>query len=293
VKVLLVRHGETPGNALRRYIGRTDEPLSAQGAEKARAAGGDARLRRVFVTPLRRTQQTAEILFPNAGQTVVDGLREMDFGDFEGRSADEMAEDAAYRAWVEAECEPRCPGGEAKAEFSARVVEAFTRTALQELCAGAALAVFVVHGGTIMSILSALSRGGESYYSWATHNCGAFLCSVVPAQPGEAGPIRLEEITRLDAVPALTPRESDYSFFQNRACRYFPCHEGADPEKFNCLFCYCPLYALGEGCGGNFEYTAKGSKSCLHCLRPHGPEALALIQREYPKIMALAKKKES
>ena len=46
-----------------------------------------------------------------------------------------------------------------------------------------------------------------------------------------------------------------YSFFQNRDCEYFPCHQGADPENFNCLFCYCPLYALGEKCGGNFRYT--------------------------------------
>ncbi|MBQ1818177.1 MAG: hypothetical protein II124_06030, partial [Clostridia bacterium] len=28
-------------------------------------------------------------------------------------------------------------------------------------------------------------------------------------------------------------------YFQNRECEYFPCHEGADPEFFNCLFCYC------------------------------------------------------
>ena len=40
--------------------------------------------------------------------------------------------------------------------------------------------------------------------------------------------------------------EKHYSFFQNRECEYFPCHKGADPETFNCLFCYCPLYALEE-----------------------------------------------
>ena len=46
-----------------------------------------------------------------------------------------------------------------------------------------------------------------------------------------------------------------YKFFQNRECEYFPCHEGADPETFSCLFCYCPLYALGDQCGGCFSYT--------------------------------------
>ena len=47
---------------------------------------------------------------------------------------------------------------------------------------------------------------------------------------------------------------NSYSYFCNRDCEYFPCHEGADPEHFNCLFCYCPLYALGSRCGGNYRY---------------------------------------
>ena len=53
-----------------------------------------------------------------------------------------------------------------------------------------------------------------------------------------------------------------YAFFSNKECEYFPCHKGADPENFNCLFCYCPLYALGDKCGGNFRITEKGIKDC-------------------------------
>ena len=41
-------------------------------------------------------------------------------------------------------------------------------------------------------------------------------------------------------------------FFENRDCAYFPCHAGMDGEPFNCLFCYCPLYALGRACGGDY-----------------------------------------
>ena len=48
---------------------------------------------------------------------------------------------------------------------------------------------------------------------------------------------------------------ANYDFFQNSACEYFPCHKCQDPENFSCLFCYCPLYALGDQCGGNFTYT--------------------------------------
>lgn len=62
-----------------------------------------------------------------------------------------------------------------------------------------------------------------------------------------------------------------YKRFTHRACEYFPCHQGADPETFNCLFCYCPLYFLGENCGGNFTFTDSGIKDCSRCLVPHSP----------------------
>lgn len=60
-----------------------------------------------------------------------------------------------------------------------------------------------------------------------------------------------------------------YSFFANRACEYFPCHRDADPEDFNCLFCYCPLYVLGDRCGGDYIYRDNGRKDCTHCMFPH------------------------
>lgn len=84
---------------------------------------------------------------------------------------------------------------------------------------------------------------------------------------------------------------ANYEFFQNRACEYFPCHSGADAENFNCLFCYCPLYALGDRCGGNFTYTPGGIKDCSACLRPHKRENYSNIVGAMPGIMELAKKK--
>lgn len=66
---------------------------------------------------------------------------------------------------------------------------------------------------------------------------------------------------------------SNYKFVQNNKCEYFPCHEIKDKEKFNCLFCYCPLYMMGEECGGNFKYTTHGIKDCSNCLLPHIKDA--------------------
>lgn len=67
----------------------------------------------------------------------------------------------------------------------------------------------------------------------------------------------------------MSDQEHCYQYFSHRDCEYFPCHPNADPEDFNCLFCYCPLYTLGSNCGGNFRYTDKGIKDCSHCLLPH------------------------
>ncbi len=86
---------------------------------------------------------------------------------------------------------------------------------------------------------------------------------------------------------------SHYDFFQNRECEYFPCHKGADPEWFSCLFCYCPLYALGEKCGGSFRYTDKGIKDCSGCLRPHRRENYGAICEQMKGILELAKRKEN
>lgn len=81
--------------------------------------------------------------------------------------------------------------------------------------------------------------------------------------------------------------ERHYAFFQNRDCEYFPCHATKHPEDFNCLFCYCPLYALGRGCGGNFRYTENGIKDCSGCLFPHRREN---YDRVIARFMEIVKK---
>ena len=82
----------------------------------------------------------------------------------------------------------------------------------------------------------------------------------------------------------------NYKFFQNLECEYFPCHKGADGENFNCLFCFCPLYALGDKCGGNFTYTDSGIKDCSSCLRPHRKENYDAIFAGLSDVMEMAKK---
>ena len=86
---------------------------------------------------------------------------------------------------------------------------------------------------------------------------------------------------------------ANYDFFQNKACEYFPCHKCKDTECFSCLFCYCPLYALGDRCGGNFVYTENGIKDCSGCLIPHRRENYDKIMEKMGQVIELAKKPET
>lgn len=88
------------------------------------------------------------------------------------------------------------------------------------------------------------------------------------------------------------PETKNFAFFRHKDCEYFPCHEVDDPEKFNCLFCYCPLYALGEECGGNYVYTKKGIKDCSNCILPHQPDSFDYVKENFSKIIELVKKEE-
>ena len=172
-EVLLLRHGQTAGNALRQYIGATDEPLSDAGRAALSKLSYPA-AERVYVSPLCRCRETAAILFPGAEQCVVPGLREMDFGHFERRSFCDMERDAEYRAWIDSGCEAPIPGGESKAEFTARCCAAFSPVLTRH---GNDRAVFVVHGGTIMAILSRFGVPERGYYDWTAANGHGFLLS--------------------------------------------------------------------------------------------------------------------
>ena len=85
---------------------------------------------------------------------------------------------------------------------------------------------------------------------------------------------------------------ANYDFFQNSACEYFPCHKVSDCCDFSCLFCYCPLYALGRKCGGNCRYNEKGNKVCKDCTFPHHKDNYMKVISRYSEIMSVARRSD-
>ncbi len=84
-------------------------------------------------------------------------------------------------------------------------------------------------------------------------------------------------------------RGKSYSFICNRACEYFPCHSTDDEDNFNCLFCFCPLYALGQECGGNPYYMESGIKSCSNCTFSHEKGNYGLIMEKLRSVVEKVK----
>ena len=174
--VELYRHGATPGNLRGAYVGLVDEPVDESWA--AGALPIDDLESTVFVTRLSRTQMTARIFFPRARQVVVDGLEEMDFGEFDTRTAAELEGCRAYRSWVDSMCEDPCPGGESLQAFERRCADAFARLVADAIARGETLLRLVVHGGTIMSLMDTFARPEVGYFDCLTTPGGCWTVAI-------------------------------------------------------------------------------------------------------------------
>jgi alpha-ribazole phosphatase len=181
----LIRHGTTEGNEQGRYIGSTDLPLSAKGAEHLhglRRAYPYPEAQEYLCSPMRRCKETMGLLYPKAKPTLISDLRECSFGDWEGKTADEIArEDGRFRSWISGGGKPVSPpNGETGAAFARRVCAAFERIVDGLMRSGTTSAVVVTHGGVIMSLLAAYGLPRARSYDWmAEPGCGYSL-RIVP-----------------------------------------------------------------------------------------------------------------
>ena len=191
-ELILIRHGKTAGNLLGRYIGsRTDEPLCDEGREGL-AGKQMPEVERLYVSPMKRCVETAEILWPGFDrkkmQKVTD-LRECDFGDFENKNYKELSGNGDYQAWIDSNGTLPFPNGESMDAFKSRCLEAFARIveevsgAEQEWIASGKTGIFragiVVHGGTIMAIMEQYGYPKAAYFDYQVKNgCGYRLTPV-------------------------------------------------------------------------------------------------------------------
>ena len=191
--IYLIRHGMTAGNQKKRYIGRTDEPLCQEGRERLEQLRKGALYERhdlLYVSPMLRCLETAQILFPGMKQSVIADFRECDFGEFENQNYLELAGNANYQKWIDSNGMLPFPGGESREAFQARSVKIFED--LEQFWKSNGyqkqIAALVVHGGTIMSILEKVGIPNRSYYDFQAGNGEGYRLE------GENGSYRYEKI---------------------------------------------------------------------------------------------------
>lgn len=154
MRLTLIRHGITRGNAQHIYYGATDLPLLPEGEADLRglaAQGGYPTAPHYFTSPLFRAEQTFSILYGDLPHTQVEGLREMNFGDFEMRTLpDDLAKDSAFLEWCADTTGNRpCPNGESISQMRQRALDA-----LAPIIQTGEDAVCVIHGVVITYLMS-------------------------------------------------------------------------------------------------------------------------------------------
>lgn len=181
LEILLLRHGQTQGNLEKRYIGKTDEPLLLDDTESMlKVSSLQKRLeqetiagpQKLFVSPMLRCRQTAELLFSGQEQVVIDKLREMDFGRFEAKNYMELSSDPAYQAWIDSDGMLPFPEGEDRECFIKRTMEGFRQMTKQAWQGNCRQIAAVVHGGSIMAILSSLMQ--DEYFAYQVPNLAGY-----------------------------------------------------------------------------------------------------------------------
>lgn len=206
MKIYMIRHGATKGNREQRYVGCTDEGLLQEERKKLEAMkrlkedqGKLPGIRKLYVSPMLRCRETAEILYPGTPQIVIEDFRECSFGEFEYRNYKELNGNPDYQRFIDSLGECGFPGGETKGEFQRRCVESMENilsviTDVQrndEISREAAVKseaeddiALVVHGGTIMAILDAYSDPHRDYYEWQIGTGKGFCADI---EKGSAG----------------------------------------------------------------------------------------------------------
>lgn len=159
-EILLIRHGETAWNAVRRLQGHIDIPLNTEGERQAEALGRalqNESLDAVFSSDLQRARQTADAIAAPHSMTVhiERGLRERCYGAFEGMLYGEIGQryPQAYAAWQARDIDARIPDGthlaETLREFSQRAMNALTGIVSVQRYRKVAV---VSHGGVLESM---------------------------------------------------------------------------------------------------------------------------------------------
>ena len=179
IEFVFIRHGKTKANQEKRYLGKTEEPLSELGREEL-LGKRYPKVQSLFISPMVRCRQTAELLYPGLSYQCISEWEEMDFGRFEGKNYEDLKDNLDYQRWIDSGGTLPFPKGESREEFILRcgrgleyvLEQLLKQETLKNPPVGA-----IVHGGTIMALLSRYGSCRD-YFDYQCKNGEGYRCQV-------------------------------------------------------------------------------------------------------------------
>jgi len=158
VKLFLIRHGQTDGNAQGRYQGSMDTHLTEEGRFQARCAKkylSNVKFSSIYSSPMKRAIETAQIISDGLSHEIKirDALREINFGKWEGLKFEEINEKYHndYQAWLSNPFKSPPTEGESFTDLISRA-DSEIKKIVAENADGSRVAV-ITHGGLILSLI--------------------------------------------------------------------------------------------------------------------------------------------
>lgn len=178
-----IRHGEIAETQNGAYIGVTDVSLSEKG--RAELVELDKNYRYpyapvLFSSPLKRCIETCEIIYPNSTPITVDELSEINFGRWEGKTAEELKDDVLFNKWLSGDTSVKPPQGESSADFTRRVCLMFQKIVDGLVSTGHTEAVIVTHGGVIMTLMAVYGLPQAKPFEWVCESGCGYSIRVTP-----------------------------------------------------------------------------------------------------------------
>lgn len=179
----LIRHGAIDETLSGKYIGTTDPPLSDKGKlalKKLAFTHAYPQPPVVFSSPLRRCTQTCAVLFPERKPLVIANLSECNFGEWEGKTAEELKDSEDFQKWLAGDNSVKPPRGESNAGFVRRVCKIFESIVEGLMKTGSTECAVVTHGGVIMTLLAVYGLPQAKPFEWAMENGCGYSVRVTP-----------------------------------------------------------------------------------------------------------------
>ena len=176
-KLHLIRHGLTSANTEGRYVGGgTDEPLcdtGIKGLEFLKNTCSYPKVEKLYSSPMKRATETCGVIYPEYEYTVIENLKECNFGEFENKSFNELSSNERFTHWLGHQNEFVPQGGESNAEFVQRCAEGLNEVFMDMMKNNIHEAACVCHGSIIALLLSMFAYPQKSFQEWTSDSgCG-------------------------------------------------------------------------------------------------------------------------